>query len=125
MGKPSKHGRFFGFMKSYFGQDTYGHDVKAFGDTTGKYVEWDASADSLNVVGSTALTGAVNAVGAVAVTGTLAVNGLGFVVLTTAITANSTTTTATKGSIGITSNATGVGSLFISDGTKWQFAVVA
>lgn len=48
-----------------------------------------------------------------------------FVALTTAITANSTTTTAPSGSIGITSNATGVGKLFMSDGSKWQYAVVA
>jgi hypothetical protein len=52
-------------------------------------------------------------------------NGLKIVSLSTAITANSTTTTAPAGSIGITSHATGVGKLFISDGTKWQFAVVA
>jgi hypothetical protein len=47
------------------------------------------------------------------------------VALTTAITANSTTTNAPIGSIGITSHATGRGKLFMSDGTKWQFAVVA
>ena len=49
----------------------------------------------------------------------------GLYFLTSAITANSTTTTAPKGSIGTTSNATGAGKLFVSDGTKWQFAVVA
>lgn len=43
----------------------------------------------------------------------------------TAITANSTTTTAPKGSIGTTSNATGAGKLFISDGSKWQFAAIS
>lgn len=52
-------------------------------------------------------------------------NGLQIVSLTTAITANSTTTTVAAGSIGITSHATGRGKLFISDGTKWQYAVVA
>ena len=52
-------------------------------------------------------------------------SGAGIYFLTTAITANSTTTTAPKGSIGVTTNATGVGSMFISDGAKWQFAVVA
>jgi len=52
-------------------------------------------------------------------------NGLYIVALDTAITANSTTTTAPAGSIGITSHATGRGKLFMSDGTKWQFAVVA
>lgn len=45
--------------------------------------------------------------------------------LTTAITANSTLTSEPAGSIGITSHATGKGKLFMSDGTKWQFAVVA
>jgi hypothetical protein len=42
----------------------------------------------------------------------------------TAITANTTTTTAPKGSIGTTSNATGAGKMFISDGAKWQFAAI-
>jgi hypothetical protein len=51
MKKPSAFGRFFGFKKSYFGSDTAGHDVKAFGDTTGKYMEWDASTNQLNVSG--------------------------------------------------------------------------
>jgi hypothetical protein len=45
--------------------------------------------------------------------------------LDVAITANSTTTNAPVGSIGITSHATGRGKLFMSDGSKWQFAVVA
>ena len=52
-------------------------------------------------------------------------NGAGIYFFTSAITANSTTTDAVAGSIGITTNATGVGKMFISDGTKWQFAVVA
>lgn len=49
----------------------------------------------------------------------------GLYFLTGAITANSTTTTAPKGSIATTTNATGAGKLFVSDGTKWQYAVVA
>ena len=52
-------------------------------------------------------------------------NGQQFVALTTAITANTTTTSLPAGSIGITSSATGVGYLFMSDGTKWQYAKVA
>lgn len=52
-------------------------------------------------------------------------SGAGIYFLTTAITANTTTTTAPAGSIGVTTNATGVGKMFISDGAKWQFAVVA
>ena len=49
----------------------------------------------------------------------------GLYFLTGAITANSTTTTAPKGSIATTTNATGTGKLFVSDGSKWQYAVVA
>lgn len=55
MKKPNAFGRFFGFKKSYFGSDTAGHDVKAFGDTTGKYMEWDASTNKLIVSGALAL----------------------------------------------------------------------
>ena len=52
-----------------------------------------------------------------------AVAGLYFV--TTAITANTTATTAPAGSLATTSNATGLGKMFISDGSKWQYPVVA
>jgi hypothetical protein len=48
----------------------------------------------------------------------------GLYFLSSAITANVTTTTAPKGSIGTTSNATGAGKMFISDGAKWQFAAI-
>jgi len=34
-----------------FGADETGCDIKAFGKTTGEYIAWDASADSLTVVG--------------------------------------------------------------------------
>lgn len=46
-----------------------------------------------------------------------------FLFFTTAITANTTTTTAAVGSLAFTSNATGAGSIFRSDGTKWQFLI--
>lgn len=52
-------------------------------------------------------------------------DGLLFVALTSAITATSTDTTTPAGSIGITSNGTGVGHLFVSDGSKWQYMAVA
>ena len=42
----------------------------------------------------------------------------------TAITANVTTTTAPKGSFGMTSNNTGLGKLFYSDGAKWQLGAI-
>ena len=52
-------------------------------------------------------------------------NGAYLVGLTTAITANSTTTSSPAGSIGFTTHATGLGKMFMSDGSKWQFVVVA
>jgi hypothetical protein len=52
-------------------------------------------------------------------------SGAGIYFLTTAITANTTTTDAPAGSFGMTTNATGLGKLFYSDGTKWQFAAVS
>jgi hypothetical protein len=55
----------------------------------------------------------------------IASSGAGIYFLTTAITANTTTTTAVAGSIGVTTNATGVGKLFVSDGAKWQFAAIS
>jgi hypothetical protein len=53
--------------------------------------------------------------------GYIAVNGKRFYFLTVAITANSTTTTSPSGSIGFTTHATGLASIFVSDGSKWQF----
>ena len=77
---------------------------------------------------SVSVTGAISAptIKSTATTDAVVDNATaGLYFLTTAITANSTTTSAPKGSIGTTSNATGAGKLFVSDGTKWQFAVVA
>jgi hypothetical protein len=79
---------------------------------------------------SVAVSGAVTAATVTATTVTTsgdaaasnAVAGVYF--YSTAITANTTTTTAPKGSIGTTSNATGAGKMFISDGAKWQFAAI-
>ena len=82
--------------------------------------------ESLTVSGATVLKGGLIA-SAVATTGSAAASNLvaGLYFLTTAITANSTTTTAPVGSLATTTNATGLGKLFISDGTKWQYPVVA
>lgn len=76
----------------------------------GPYQVSDGNTNAAKLIGGNTLTAAT---------------GAGIYFLDTAVTANSTTTTAVKGSIGITTNATGVGKLFISDGSKWQFAVVA
>lgn len=75
---------------------------------------------------SVSVTGAVTAA-SVTTSGDAAVSNAtaGLYFLTTAITANSTTTDAPEGSIATTTNATGTGKLFVSDGAKWQYAVVA
>lgn len=85
----------------------------------------DPQFDSLTVTGQSTL-GAVSAT-SVSTTGTAAAGNAtaSLYFLTTAITANSTTTTAPVGSLATTTNATGTGKLFISDGTKWQYPVVA
>ena len=49
------------------GVDDTGHDVKFFGATSGKYMEWDESADQLEVLGDFDVTGTAS------VTGTLQV----------------------------------------------------
>ena len=85
----------------------------------------DPQFDSLTVTGQSTLA-AVSAT-SVTTTGTAAAGNAtaNLYFLTTAITANSTTTTAPVGSLATTTNATGTGKLFISDGTKWQYPVVA
>lgn len=47
-------------------------------------------------------------------------NGQRLYQFTTAITAGTTATTAPSGSLGVTSNETGVGQVFVSDGSYWQ-----
>lgn len=49
----------------------------------------------------------------------------GVYILSTAITATVTTTSAPAGSLGITTNATGLGKLFYSDGTVWRFMAIS
>lgn len=52
-------------------------------------------------------------------------NGAGIYFLDTAVTAGVTTTDAPAGSIGVTTNATGLGDMFISVAGVWEFAAVA
>lgn len=91
----------------------------------------DPALDSVSVsgavtAGSVAATGAVSGSTLTSASDAAASNAVaGVYFYSTAITANSTVTTAPKGSIGTTSNATGAGKLFISDGSKWQFAAIS
>jgi hypothetical protein len=49
----------------------------------------------------------------------------GVYVLSTAITSGVTATTAPAGSLGITTNATGIGKLFYSTGSVWSFMAIS
>jgi hypothetical protein len=51
---------------------------------------------------------------------TLSTGSVEILSLDIAITDNVTTTTSPKNSLAVTSNATGTGKLFMSDGSKWQ-----
>lgn len=51
---------------------------------------------------------------------TLATGSVQILALDIAITDNVTTTTAPANSLAVTSNATGTGKLWMSDGSKWQ-----
>lgn len=77
---------------------------------------------------SVSVTGTMSAASVVstASSGAVASNAnAGVYILSTAITANTTTTSAPVGSLGITTNATGRGKLFYADGTKWQFMAIS
>ena len=95
----------------------------------------DPSFDSVTVTGASTLaavtattvaaTGAVSGSTLTSANDAAASNAVaGVYFYSTAITGNSTTTTAPNGSLGSTSNATGTGKLFVSDGSKWQLGAI-
>jgi hypothetical protein len=82
----------------------------------------DPEFDSVNVTGAMSAGDVVST----AASGSVASNAnAGVYILSTAITANVTTTSVPVGSLGITTNATGRGKLFYSDGSKWQFMAIS
>lgn len=88
----------------------------------------DPEFESVTVTGSVSAAGAVTggSIVSTATSGAVASNAnAGVYILSTAITANVTTTSAPSGSLGITTNATGLGKLFYSDGSKWQFMAIS
>lgn len=73
MPKPHEFKHSFGYKFAHFGADAVGMDLKAFGDTTGKYFMWDASANKAIVLGDLELTGTPTITGNLGLTGTLTV----------------------------------------------------
>jgi hypothetical protein len=98
--------RHFLSTSSTFGEDTHGHPVKAYGDTTGKYIEWDNTTNTWKVVGAMtqtgnqAVTGTHSASGGY--TGNLAGNVMGYALKSEARTA----TAAPGGTTGVISAGT-------------------
>lgn len=81
----------------------------------------DPEFESVTVTG----TMSANSVVSTAVSGAVASNAnAGVYILSTAITSGVTATTAPAGSLGITTNATGVGKLFYSTGSVWSFMAI-
>jgi hypothetical protein len=88
----------------------------------------DPEFESVTVSGAVTASGAVTggSIVSTAASGAVASNAnAGVYILSTAITANVTTTSVPVGSLGITTNATGRGKLFYSDGSKWQFMAIS
>ena len=75
LGPPSSSSAKF-YAPLTVGVDDTGHDVKFFGATSGKYMEWDASADQLDVTGSFDVTGNSSFTGTVDVDANLKANSL-------------------------------------------------
>lgn len=88
-----KNGRKFGYKESEFGSNTNGHKVKAYGNTTGKYYEWDPITNTLKISGKVTATEAITA----SLTGNVTGNVTGYALKTEARTA--TATGATTGTI--------------------------
>ena len=86
----------------------------------------DPSFESVTVSGKIVANGGVIA-SIIQTTGDIVADNLNarVYILSTAITANTTTTSAPVGSLGMTTNATGLGKLFYADGTKWQFMAIS
>jgi hypothetical protein len=99
--------RHFGQGYSYFGESggSAGEDVIFYGDTSGKYLMWDASADTLTLMGTLAWTGDATVTGAVTVSGLSSLNG-GIAVVTNKFTVSTAGATLIKSTLGVGTNAT-------------------
>jgi hypothetical protein len=115
----SGYGRRFGRIASSFGSDTKGHDVKAYGDTTGKYIEWDASTDTFTISGTLAYSGGFSPTDwtNVAVVGTLACSG-SFAINTNKFTvAGASGNTVVAGTLAVTGTVTSTGNFAVGANT--------
>jgi hypothetical protein len=97
--------------------------VTVTGPVTANSVASTNAVTAASVTATGAVTGNTHV--STASSGVVALNAnAGIYVLSTAITAGVTLTSVPNGSLGITTNATGIGKLFYSDGLNWQFMAI-
>jgi hypothetical protein len=97
--------------------------VTVTGAITANSVASTSTITATSVTATGAVTGNTHV--STASSGVVALNAnAGVYILSTAITATVTATTVPSGSLGITTNATGLGKLFYSDGAVWQFMAI-
>jgi len=75
MSKAGTHNRHFGRKYSRFGEDGYGQEVTAYGNTTGKSFQWDYENDKAVINGAVEITGNITQTGNQAVTGGITASG--------------------------------------------------
>ncbi len=123
-------GRHFQSKRSYFGEDTSagGHEVKMFGNSTGKYARWNSTDDQWEVVGNSSFNGNVDINGEltvaesvvlssnVGVTGALEVtaNSSFLGTLTVAKTLTASSNAAITGALEVTGNSSFKGTLTVT-----------
>jgi hypothetical protein len=114
---PNQRARFLGTQDQLYGITASSTADLRITETIGSGASTDV--ERLNTSGISNGAGTNETVPCSDGTNLVACNALIYV-LSTAITANSTTTATAAGTLAITSNATGLSSIFRSDGTKWQ-----
>lgn len=95
-------------------------NAKKNGSSRGAYIILDDATSTTTLAYGVDMSAAVMGTAEIRLT-----NGQCIASFSTAITSNSTLTSLPAGSLGVTSNGTGIGKLFVADGTKWQIVTSA
>lgn len=76
MSKAGTHNRHFGRKYSRFGEDGYGQEVTAYGNSTGKYFKWDYENDKEVVKGDREQAGNITLTGSMSASGGFSGSGV-------------------------------------------------